>query len=194
VDPHLGKTYEPVPLTSAPVPSLRDDDHVRGRERAPHVLLYADFTCPRCALWWTRLAPVVEAGELRVVFRHLALRAKHPRALATAHAAEAAAAQDAFFAFAEALYADQGHVDDPHLWARCEALGLDVQRFEADRRSDRVVARVARDVRDALRAGAVATPTAWAGDDAGAAILDEIGLTAGRTGPGIDGRAGSGDK
>ena len=36
-------------LRSAPVPPLRGDDHVRGPDGAPVVLLYGDFTCPRCA-------------------------------------------------------------------------------------------------------------------------------------------------
>ena len=42
-------------------------------------------------------------------------------------------------------------------------LSLDVDRFEADRRSDAVAERVQRDVREALRAGATATPTIFAG-------------------------------
>jgi protein-disulfide isomerase len=57
------------------------------------------------------------------------------------------------------LYADQGRLDDPHLWERVRRLGLDLDRFEADRRSEDVAERVQRDVRDALRAGATATPT-----------------------------------
>ncbi len=144
-------------LRSAPVPGLRAEDHVRGPADAPLVLFYADFACPRCAVAHTRLR---EAG-VRVAFRHFALKAKHPRAVALAHAAEAAAAQDAFWALADSLYADQGRLEDPHLWARCEALGLDLERFEADRRSDPVADRVAADVRDALRGGATATPTLW---------------------------------
>jgi protein-disulfide isomerase len=149
-------------LRSAPVPDLRADDHVRGRGDDPVVLFYADFACPRCAVAHERLG----AEPVRVVFRHFALKAKHPRAVALAHAAEAAAQQGAFWALADALYADQGRLDDPHLWAHCQALGLDVERFEADRRSDAVAERVARDVRDALRAGATATPTIWRpGDD-----------------------------
>ena len=36
----------------------------------------------------------------------------------------------------DSLYADRGRVDDPHLWERAERLGLDLERFEADRRSD----------------------------------------------------------
>ena len=138
-------------LTSAPVPPIRGDDHVRG-EGEP-VVMYADFTCPRCAVAAHRLE------DSRVVFRHFALKAKHPRAVALAHAAEAAAAQGAFWPFHDALYADQGRIDDPHLWARVEQLGLDLDRFEEDRRSDAVRTRVSRDVQEGLRAGVTVTPT-----------------------------------
>jgi protein-disulfide isomerase len=141
-------------LRSAPVPPLRDDDHVRGPADAPPVLFYADFTCPRCAVEAKRLAD----AEARVVFRHFALKTRHPRSVALALAAEAAARQGAFWAFHDALYEDQGRIDDPHLWQRCEALGLDLQRFEGDRRDPAIADRVRRDVRDALRAGATTTP------------------------------------
>lgn len=142
-------------LTSAPVPPLRADDHVRGPAGAPLLIVYADFTCPRCALTAARL----DGRPLRVCFRHFALNSRDARALPSAHAAEAAARQGAFWAFHDALYGDQGHLDDPHLWARCERLGLDVARFEADRRDPQAAERVARDVRDAMRAGAAATPS-----------------------------------
>ncbi len=143
-------------LRSAPVPPLRDDDHVRGADQAgAAVVFYGDFACPRCAVEALRL----RAEGARVAFRHFALKAKHERAVALAQAAEAAARQGAFWAFHDALYADQGHVDDPHLWARVEALGLDLERFEADRRDAAIAERVRRDVRDALRAGATTTPT-----------------------------------
>ena len=142
-------------LTSAPVPPLRADDHVRGPQTAPLVVVYADFTCPRCAVAHERL----QHETARVVFRHLALKAKHPRAVALAQAAEAAAAQGAFWAFHDALYADQGRIDDPHLWARVRDLGLDLDRFEHDRRAEPAAERVRRDTREALRAGATTTPT-----------------------------------
>jgi len=141
-------------LTSAPVPPLRADDHVRGAPGAPLVIVFADFTCPRCAVAAQRL----QGAPLRTCFRHFALRARHPRALACALAAEAAGRQDAFWPFHDALYADQGHLDDPHLWALCERLGLDVERFDADRRDPATLARVERDVGQALRAGAATTP------------------------------------
>ena len=58
-------------------------------------------------------------------------------------------------------HADQGHIDDPHLWARCATLGLDVDRFQRDRRDPEIAAKVREHVREALRAGATATPTLY---------------------------------
>ena len=143
-------------LRSAAVPGVRDDDHVRG-DGPNIVVFYADLTCPHCAVAHERLTE--DPAHPRVVFRHLALKTRHPRALALAHAAEAAAAQGAFWEFADATYADQGRLEDPHLWERACLLGLDVGRFDAERRSEAAAARVQRDVKDALRAGATGTPT-----------------------------------
>jgi protein-disulfide isomerase len=143
-------------LRSAPVPPLRADEHVRGAQGAV-VIFYGDFACPRCAVE----ALALRERDARVAFRHFALKAKHERAVPLAHAAEAAARQGAFWAFHDALYEDQGRIDDPHLWARCEALGLDVERFQVDRRDPAIAERVRRDVRDALRAGATTTPTLY---------------------------------
>jgi protein-disulfide isomerase len=142
-------------LTSAPVPAIRSDDHVRGDASSRElVVMYADFSCPRCAVAAVRLE---EAGT-PTIFRHFALRSRHPRAVPLAHAAEAAALQDAFWPFHDAVFTDQGRIDDPHLLERCERLGLDLGRFEADRRSAAVAERVARDLREGMRAGVTGTP------------------------------------
>jgi protein-disulfide isomerase len=142
-------------LTSAPIPPVSDSDHVRGDVRDPELLvMYADFTCPRCAV----KALAMRDERRPVVFRHFALKTRHPRSVALAHAAEAAARQGAFWPFHDALFEDQGHQDDPHLWALAERLGLDVGRFEADRRCDQVVERVSRQLREGLRAGVTGTP------------------------------------
>jgi protein-disulfide isomerase len=107
--------------------------------------------------------------HVRVCFRHFPVRSSHPRAFAAACAAEAAGAQGAFWPMHDALFADQGRLEDPHLWAHAEALGLDVERFDADRRSDAVAEKVSSDFRSGIRAGVVSTPTLflagerWAG-------------------------------
>jgi len=61
----------------------------------------------------------------------------------------------------DSLYGDRGHVDDPHLWQRAERLGLDLDRFEADRRSGAVAERVRRDFKSGIRAGVTTTPAVF---------------------------------
>jgi protein-disulfide isomerase len=97
-----------------------------------------------------------------VCFRHFPVRSKHPRAWAAAAAAESAARQGAFWAMHDALFADQARLEDPHLWARAHELGLDVERFDHDRRSDAVRERIEAQFKGGIRAGVVATPTVFA--------------------------------
>jgi protein-disulfide isomerase len=138
-------------LRSAPVPPPADDDHIRGE--GPVVIVYGDYECPYCAAELPRLA------GLTVVFRHFPVVSKHPRSRRLAAAAEAAALQGRFWEMHDSLYGDQGHLDDPHLWERARRLGLDIERFDADRRSDAVAARVERDFRSGIAAGVMKTPT-----------------------------------
>ncbi len=156
-------------LRTAAPPAVCAGDHLRGERGATPILFYADFTCPRCALAHERLT----RARARVAFRHMALRAKHERAVPVACAAEAAAAQGAFWAFADALYADQGRLDDPHLWERARALGLDVERFDEERRSPAAAAHVQRDTRAALAAGATTTPTLFVSDSPLSGVPDD---------------------
>ncbi len=145
-------------LRSAPVPPVGAADRVRGSEGAPVVIVYADFECPYCAA----LALRVHEAHVLECFRHFPVRSKHPRSWAAAAAAEAAAAQDAFWPMHDALFADQGRLEDPHLWVRAERLGLDVARFDADRRSGAVLERIRSDFTSGVRAGVAATPTVFA--------------------------------
>jgi protein-disulfide isomerase len=142
-------------LTSASVPPVGPDDHVDGE--GAEAIVYADFGCPYCAAGWSRL----RAMPLRLCFRHFPMASKHPRAPALHAAAEAAGAQGAFWEMCDSLYADRGHVDDPHLWERAERFGLDLDRFRADNRSDSVRERVERDFVSGVRAGVAGTPTAF---------------------------------
>lgn len=139
-------------LTSASVPPAGADDHVRGEGET--LIVYADLACPQCAVDW----PEIAGRPVQVVFRHFPLAAKRPRSPALHAAAEAAGLQDRFFEMVDSLYADRGRVDDPHLWERAEGLGLDVERFDADRRSSEVAKRVRRDFESGVRAGVTGTP------------------------------------
>jgi protein-disulfide isomerase len=142
-------------LSSAPLPPLGAGDHVRGPADAPLVVVYGDYECPYCAALELRLATL----PLRVAFRHFPVRGSHPRAFPAACAAEAAGRQGAFWPMHDALFADQGRLEDPHLWARAERLGLDLARFDADRRDPAVAERISADFRGGVRAGVPTTPT-----------------------------------
>ena len=159
---------------SAPPPPLGPDDHVRGEGLL--VIEYGDYECPFCAKTDALLAGL----PIRRAFRHFPVRSKHPRSPALAQAAEAAALQGAFWDFHDSLYGDQGRIDDPHLWERARRLGLDLDRFERDRRSPAVAERVTRDFRDGIRAGVMSTPTLFVDGEAhpgvpGADLLERLG-------------------
>ena len=142
-------------LTSSSIPPITADDHLSGE--GVEAIVYADFGCPHCATTWAR----IRALPLRLCFRHFPMAAKHPRAPALHAAAEAAAAQGSFWEMCDSLFAERGRVDDPHLWERAERFGLDLDRFERDRRSPEVEARVRRDFESGIRAGVAGTPAAF---------------------------------
>ncbi len=119
------------------------------------VIEYADLECPYCAAAHL----VLKRLDITRVFRHFPVTSKHPRARVLAAAAHAAGRQGRFWEMHDSLLEDQGHLDDPHLWERARRLGLDLERFEADRRSEEAAARVERDFNGGIRAGVTTTPT-----------------------------------
>jgi protein-disulfide isomerase len=139
-------------LRSAAVPPVGPDDHVRGE--GEELIVYVDLGCPHCAATWGRISAI----GVRVVFRHFPIAGKHPRAPALHAAAEAAGEQGVFFEMVDSLFEQRGRVDDPHLWERAGQFGLDLDRFNSDRRSDAVQARVRRDFESGIRAGVSSTP------------------------------------
>jgi NhaA family Na+:H+ antiporter len=144
-------------LTSAQVPPVGPEDHVRGE--GLEVVLYVDLGCPHCAATWQGISDL----PLSICFRHFPLASQHPRSPVLHAAAEAAALQDAFWPIVDRLFADRGRTDDPHLWEAASDLGLDLEGFQRDRRSPEVAARVQRDFRSGVRAGASSTPAAFVG-------------------------------
>ena len=119
---------------------------------------------------------LTEAG-VRVDLRHFVVKARGEPARRAALSAEAAARQGAFWPFARGLLADQGRQDLPHLWALAESLGLDVDRFERDRRAETGVERITQETRAAIRGGAAGIPALFA-DTAAAEYLRQSGYDA----------------
>ena len=136
-------------------------DHFRGPVEASVTLVeYGDFECPYCG----RAEPVMrellqEFGDVRYVWRHLPLSDVHPNAELAAEAAEAAAAQDAFWEMHDLLFQHQDALEPRDLVGYAQELGLDVERFTDDLHERTGLARVAEDVDSADLSGVSGTPT-----------------------------------
>jgi len=136
-------------------------DHVRGDPSAPVVLEYGDYECEQSKQVFSVLERLESARRdgLRHAFRHFPQATVHPRALAAAAAAEAAALQGRFWEM-HALLFNEGRFLDDELRAYAGAIGLDLRRFDRDRMGSEVRARVGRDVAVANASGEVhGTPT-----------------------------------
>ena len=145
---------------SPPVDPERD--HVRGPDDAPVTLVeYGDFQCPYCG----EAYPVVNelrarfGDQLRFVFRHMPLSDLHPRAPFAAEAAEAAAAQGCFWQMHDRLFEHQHELEDSHLRAHAEAVGVaDGERFDTELRDGVHAGRVEEDYESGAQSGVPSTP------------------------------------
>jgi protein-disulfide isomerase len=143
------------------VPVEPGRDHVRGPEQAlVTVVEYGDFECPYCG----RAEPVVrellrDFGDVRYVWRHLPLNDVHPHAQQAAEAAEAAAAQGAFWAMHDRLLGHQQELGRAELMAHAAAVGIDIGLFADTLRHHAGAARIAEDVDGADLSGVTGTPT-----------------------------------
>src|SRR6188472_3782677 len=102
---------------------------------------------------------LADFGDVRYVWRHLPLSDVHPNADLAAEAAEAAAAQGAFWAMHDLLLDHQGELRPRDLQAYAERLGLDIERYKDDLRRHEHAPHIEEDVDSADISGVTGTPT-----------------------------------
>jgi protein-disulfide isomerase len=137
-------------------------DHARGPAGVHTIVEYGDYECPysRAAFRQIELVEKRSSDGVRFVFRHFPLTDIHPHALAASAAAEAAALHGRFWDMHELLYHRQKALGEEDLGEYASDLGLDVERFDDDRSSERVLDRICRDVDSGVASGEVlGTPT-----------------------------------
>ena len=137
-------------------------DHVRGGPEGRSIVEYGDYECPYSRQAFRAIERVESAlGDgVRFAFRHFPLTDIHAHALAASAAAEAAALQGSFWEMHELLFHRQQALEDQDLRGYAAELGLDLERFDVDRVSAGVLARIRRDVESGLATGEVhGTPT-----------------------------------
>jgi Na+/H+ antiporter NhaA len=152
-------TDQPLVDLAAGVDPARD--HIRGRIDAPvTVVEYGDFECPHCGQAESVIRALLgDFGDVRYVWRHLPLNDVHAHAQLAAEAAEAAAAQDAFWPMYDLLLAHQDSLRVSDVLGYAEQLGLDLERFSDHLDKHAGAAHVAEDVDSADLSGVTGTPT-----------------------------------
>lgn len=154
--PEARRAPDPAQKVEVPI----GDAPVRGPADAEVAIVeYSDFQCPFCARVLPTLSQIQEkyGDRVKLVYKHLPLRI-HPEAQPAAAAAEAARLQGKFWEMHDKIFAGQRELSDAKYVQWAQELGLDMERFERDRKSEAVRARIAKDEEEASRLGVGGTP------------------------------------
>ncbi|MFC5997650.1 DsbA family protein [Quadrisphaera sp. GCM10027208] len=144
------------------------DPYALGDVDAPVVMIeWSDFQCPFCGRFARETKPelveqYVEDGVLRIEWRDFPYLGEESRTAALA--GRAAAEQDAFWEFHDALFAEQaspnsGQLDADRLVGLAEELGLDVEAFAAAMDDPANAEAVDADFTEGQMLGITGTPT-----------------------------------
>lgn len=167
-DPEAPAQVEGSDTPDLSIVETRDPDDVLavGPVDAPVVMVFfSDYQCPFCARWNYQTLPAmmkhVEAGDLRIEWRDVNVFG--PESERAARAAYAAALQDRFLDYNNALFKDGKHrpkdqLTDNALIELADELGLDTERFTTDFNSDKAADIIADNEKQGLDLGVNATP------------------------------------
>ena len=121
---------------------------------------FSDFQCPFCATVQKNLKEFMDKHEDRVtlVFKHLPLSRIHPQAIPAAKAAWAAQQQGRFWEYHDALFEQQDKIEEQLYIDIANNLGLDIDKFNGDRQSQKAIASIETDFKLAQKIGISGTP------------------------------------
>lgn len=142
--------------------TLIGNSPTRGDADADVVVMeFSDFQCPYCARAAQEVKQFVDANtdDVLFVYKHLPLAQIHPQAIPAAKAAWAAGQQGQFWAYHDALFANQSSLGEPLYQEIATTLGLDMAQFNQDRNSEAAQRAIARDMALAAELQLNSTPT-----------------------------------
>lgn len=149
-------------------PTVTVADPTQGPVDAPITLVvFADFECQACAEAETILDGVLAAypNHVRLVWKDLPNTSTHPEALSAALAARCAEKQDAFFAYADLLFANQENLGPDLYPALAENLGLKTASFNRCLENQETLPLVQKSYDEGLALNVTATPTVFINDE-----------------------------
>ena len=134
---------------------------VRGAQDAKITLIeFSDFQCP----YSKRAQPLIEEllkaypDDLRHVYKNFPLRF-HKEAMPAAKACLAAGRQGKFWEMEELIFENPKNLQGKDLKKYAEKIGLDLQQFEKDFKSEEIDKLVQQDIAEAKKAKVTGTPT-----------------------------------
>ena len=133
----------------------------RGPQDAPvTVVNFSDFQCPFSKRSVDLMENIMKRydGKVRYVFKHFPL-SFHKWAKPASYAAVAAQNQGKFWEYYAKLYSDVKNINDEVLVNYAKELKLDMDKFEADRKSAETAAKVQADITQGSLFGIRGTPT-----------------------------------
>jgi uncharacterized membrane protein/predicted DsbA family dithiol-disulfide isomerase len=148
-------------------------DAVLGSASAPvRMVVFSSFQCPACKSFVELMRDVRRRypDQVSIVFKHFPLgrecnpilkREMQPRACAAAFAAEAALQQNVFWQYHDRLFASSLLASEQILTDAAKETGIDLAKWESDRRSPAVKLKVASDVSLGTALGVEATPAVF---------------------------------
>lgn len=152
--------------------TVKSSDHVKWSSQKKIILYeFSDFQCPACGAYYGMVksfeADPANKGildQVTFVYRNFPLDQAHPNARNAAHAAEAAARQNAFFPFHDVLFESQtewSETGDPYpLFEKYATdMKLDIAQFKADYSSDAVKEKVQNDYLSGIEVDVQGTPS-----------------------------------
>ena len=159
---------KPVDTVYPETASLRPEDKVKGSRDAKVLLVeYSDFQCPSCR----DMAPIIKdlvskyGGSMAFAYRHLPLP-QHFNAPHAAYSAEAAGEQGKFWELHDKIFETQNEWKDlsaedsvKRFREYAQALGLEMQKYDADVASESIRARVENNFQEARKMGLSSTPS-----------------------------------
>jgi protein-disulfide isomerase len=141
------------PITTMNAPSS-------GPKDAPITLIeYTDYQCPYCKRVQTTIHDLLEkySGKIRF-FTMCNPLSFHKNALPAALASRAAERQGKFWDMHHLLFENNKALDDANLVKYAQQLGLDIERFNADRKDEKLKQEILKEQAQAIKLGATGTP------------------------------------
>lgn len=139
-----------------------ESDHVRGNGDAKVAIIeFSDFECPFCARLHPTLARIIdEDKDVKWIFRHFPLTS-HSRAFGAAVASECIAklgSNDAFWNFADTVFADQRKLGNSLYEEMARIAGIDTSAFNTCTKDKSIASEVQNDLDEVIDIGGRGTP------------------------------------